>query len=375
MKITKVESFIVSHRLNQSFYFSQWHYGERRICLVKITTDSGEYGWGEGYGPADLVKSAIDFYRPLIIDKDPLQQETLWQKMYLRSLDHSRKGIMLSALSAIDIALWDLKGKVLDQPVSILLGGRKRTRVRAYATGMYFSDVENLPATLADEAKLYRDAGFDAIKMKVGLGVKEDVMNVEAVREVLGPDVELMVDANHAFSLREAVQLARKLEPLDISWFEEPMSPDDYTGQGELRQRTSIPIAGGECEYLCCGFLQLFKNRCVDIAQPDVCGAGGITEAKKIMSLAQVFGVELVPHSWGTGIAFSAAMHLMSNWDNVPGRLKEPEPLIEYDRTENLLRDELVKPRFVASEGRIDVPAGPGLGVDVDEAMLAKYLI
>ncbi len=374
MKITEVQQYTVSQTLDEEFYFSQWHYSERTICLVKITTDEGLYGWGEGYGPANVIKSAIDFYRPLLIGQDPLHQENLWRAMYLRSLDYARRGIMLSALSALDIALWDLKGKILGQPVSVLLGGRKSEKVRAYATGLYFSEGDNLPQRLADEALSYKQAGFEAVKMKVGLGLEKDVRNVQAVREVLGPGVELMIDANHAFSLKEALQLARAVERYNIAWFEEPISPEDYENYSELRLRTSIPIAGGECEYLRPGFLNLFKNRCVDIAQPDICAAGGVTEVKKLMSMAQTFGVDIVPHSWGTGIALSAGLHLMSNWDSIPGRLFEPEPLIELDRTENPLRDKLVTPAFVPEEGRIKVPDTPGLGVDVNEEQLNKFL-
>lgn len=374
MHIKKVESFIVSCQLKESFYFSQWRYDNRTICLVKITTNDGLYGWGEGYGPAEIVKAGIEFFTPNIVDKDPLQQENLWQVMYLSCLDHARRGILLSALSAIDVALWDLKGKILRQPISVLLGGRKRENVKAYATGLYFSDGPNLSQRLADEALSYKQNGFNAIKMKVGLGIKEDIENVKAVRQALGPDVELMVDANHAFSLKEALQLARAIEPYNIAWFEEPISPEDYQAYRQLKLRTTIPIAGGECEYLRAGFLHLFENRCVDIAQPDICAAGGLTEVKKICSLAQTFGVELTPHCWGTGIALSAALHLVSNWDIIPGRLKEPEPLIEFDRTENPLRDELVKPLFVPENDRLKVPDKPGLGVDVDETALTKYL-
>ena len=142
------------------------------------------------------------------------------------------------------------------------------------------------------------------MKMKVGLGVKEDLENIRAVREAIGPDIGLMVDSNHAYSRSEALSLARKIEPLDIACFEEPLSPEDYEGYRELRFRTEIPIAAGECEYLCAGFKQLVANQCVDIAQPDICAAGGLTEAKKIVALANTFGSNVMLHCWGTGIAF-----------------------------------------------------------------------
>ena len=374
-KIDKVETFIVRHELSENFYFSQWTYDKREVCLVRVTADDGTYGWGEGYGPANVIQAGIQFLVPLLEDQNPLEQESLWQKMHLRSLDYGRRGVLVAALSALDTALWDLKGKLLGQPVSILLGGRKREEVEAYASGLYFRDAENLPERLAEEAQGYRDEGFSAVKMKVGMGIENDARNVEAVRRSLGPDVDLMVDANHAYSLTEAEQLLCALKDFDIAWLEEPVSPEHADGYRSLRQRTSVPIAGGECEYLRSGFLHLFSNQCVDIAQPDICAAGGLTEVKKICSMAQTFGVNVVPHTWGTGIAISAALHLMGNWDVTPGRLHEPVPRIELDRTENLLRNRVVQLDLKLEDGFIQVPDVPGLGVDVDEAELENHLV
>ena len=374
-QIRKIETFVVRHQLSESFYFSQWVYDEREVCLVRVTTDDGTYGWGEGYGPAKVIQAGIQFLSPLLENQNPIGQESLWQKMHLRSLDYGRRGVLVAALSALDVALWDLKGKLLGQPVSMLLGGRKREEVEAYASGLYFSEGSGLPERLAEEALCHRDDGFSAIKMKVGMGIERDVRNVEAVRKALGPEVDLMVDANHAYSLTEAEQLARSLEDFDITWFEEPVSPEHTDGYRSLRQATSIPIAGGECEYFRSGFLHLFSNHCVDIAQPDICAAGGLTEVKKICGMAQTFGVQVVPHTWGTGIAVCAALHLMSNWDVTPGRLHEPVARIELDRTENFLRDRLVQPDIEVNDGIVKVPDAPGLGVDVVEAELGNYLI
>lgn len=375
MKILKIEPIILSDKLDESFYFSQWHYSERTICIVKITTDSGLVGWGEGYGPASVLASGIEFLSQFIIGKSVLNNEGIWEIMYRRSMDFARRGILVSALSAIDIALWDLKGKVLGQPISVLLGGRKRESVEAYATGMYFTETSNLPKKLADEALSYKEKGFNAMKMKVGLGIPEDVENVKSVREAIGKDIRLMVDSNHAYTLNEATKLALQIEQFDISWFEEPLSPEQYEGYAELRKRTSIPISGGECEYLRAGFYQLFSNKSVDIAQPDICAAGGITEVKKIISMAQTFGIEFVPHSWGTGIALSAALQVLCNLDITPGRLKEPNVLMELDCTSNALRDKLVFPMVSAKNGMVEVPNKPGLGVEVDEEVINHYAI
>lgn len=375
MKIKKIEPIIVTQKLKEPFHFSQWEYQSRTICLVKITTDDGIYGWGEGYGPANLVKAGIEFFTPFILEMEALDNENIWQQMYLRSLDYARRGVMLAALSAIDIALWDIKGKHFKLPVSSLLGGRKNEFVKPYATGLYFSKGGDLKEKLVQEALAYKKQGFKGIKMKVGLGIAIDVEYAKAIRKAIGEEVELMIDANHAYSLKEAMLLCNKLKDLDISWFEEPVSPEFYNGYRQLRKKTNIPIAGGECEYLRYGFLQLFQNKSVDIAQPDICAAGGITEVKRIASLANTFGVELVPHSWGTGIALHAALHIISNLDSSPGRMYDSIPWMELDRTENALRDILTDPLLVPNDGLLKVPEKPGLGIDVNAEALDQYRI
>ncbi len=373
MKISRIEAYVVEQRLDRPFYFSQFEFQTRQICLVKVVAEDGTYGWGEGYGPATVVKAGIEFLAPLVSGEDPLQVEAIWSKMHLRSLDYARRGVLVAAISAIDIALWDLRGKLLGQPVSVLLGGRRREHVRVYATGLYFTETDDQLGALVEEAQRYAAQGFSAIKMKVGLGVETDLRHARAVRQAIGAEIELMVDANHAYALSEALSFARQIEPLSISFFEEPLSPEDYDGYRELRQRTSIAIAGGECEYLLAGFRQLLSQRCVDIAQPDICGAGGLTEVKRIAALASAFQTNIIPHSWGTGIAFAAGLHLVSALDLAPGRMRMPEALLEMDRSESALRDTLTRPQFKQEGGRVAVPTAPGLGVDVDPESLARF--
>jgi D-galactarolactone cycloisomerase len=210
--------------------------------------------------------------------------------------------------------------------------------------------------------------------MKVGHSIQTDLDHVKKVRAAIGPDIQLMVDGNHAYSLREAAQLASLIEPYDIGWFEEPVSPEFYHQYRDLRSKTSIPIAGGECEYLRYGHQQLLKNDCVDILQVDICSAGGLTEAKRIAALASVYGVEIVPHTWGTGIAFHAALHFIANLEPIPGRLIMPEFFIEYDRTENGIREALTHPSIQMQKGFIQVPQKPGLGIEVNESALQHYV-
>ena len=222
---------------------------------------------------------------------------------------------------------------------------------------------------------MYAEHGYRAMKMKVGLSVDEDVENVKKVREAIGPDIHLMIDANHAYNLREAIQLSKAVEKYNIYWFEEPLSPEFYEQYAELRTKTSIPIAGGECEYLRFGFQTLLKSNSVDIVQPDICASGGLTEAKRIAALASVYGVDVVPHTWGTGIAISAALHFVANLDTMPGRMKAPERFIEYDRTENGLRENLTSTRMEVVNGEIAISNHPGLGFELCEEALNKYIL
>lgn len=375
MKIKSIESFILKDELEESFYFSQWEYSERRICIVKVTSDTGHVGWGEGYGPATIIKAGIDWLKPFLVGKNPLETETLWGIMYRRTLDFARRGILVASMSAIDVALWDLKGKIMEQPVHLLLGGKKRDSITPYATGMYFTNGGNLSESLSREAKQYAEQGFRAMKMKVGLSIEEDIENVKMIREAIGPDIDLMIDSNHAYNLREAIQLAKAVESYNIYWFEEPISPEYYEQYAELRSKTSIPIAGGECEYLRYGFQTLLQHKSVDIIQPDICASGGLSEAKRIATLASVYGVELVPHTWGTGIAIAAATHLVSNLDVFPGRMNKPSCYMEYDRTENGLRDELTSTDMVMEKGEIIITDAPGLGFTLNEDALNKYAL
>ena len=372
--ISKIETYVLKDTLEKSFFFSQWEYSERCICIVKITCSDGTYGWGEGYGPANILESGIEFLKAQVLGENPLHNEVIWNKMYRKTLDFARRGVLVASMSAIDIAIWDIKGKLLNQSVGSLLGGVQRKYVVPYATGMYFTEKDNLTTDFEVEAKLYLEKGFKAIKMKVGLGIAKDVNNVKHLRSIIGYDIKLMIDSNHAYTYTEALELSKKLEKYEISWFEEPVSPEFYEQYAELRQKTTIPIAGGECEYLRFGFHQLLKNKSVDIIQPDICACGGLTEAKRIASLASTYGVDIVPHTWGSSIGIHVALHFISNLESLPGRMFSPDFLLEFDQTENALREQLTFPKLEMKNGKIQVPSSPGLGLEVNEDELHKFV-
>jgi D-galactarolactone cycloisomerase len=309
-----------------------------------------------------------------LVGADPLRSEFLWHDLYARYRDHGQKGVMIQGLSGIDIALWDLKGKIFGQPIHRLMGGPIRTRVKAYATGLYRRQREDTAAYLCEEAAEACALGFTAIKHKVGFGVAEDADLTRAIRETIGPKVALMVDANHAYDAVAAIQLGRMIEQYDIGWFEEPVPPEDIDGSLQVKAALTIPIASGECEFTRMGFRPLLERRAVDYVQPDICAAGGLSEAKKIADMALAYGVRFVPHVWGTGIAVAAALQLLSvTADFTPPSLNPVEPMLEFDRTEHPVRAALLAEPIQPVNGYVTVPTGPGLGIEVNRDVLTLF--
>lgn len=387
MRISSVEPIILRAPLGPArFLSSQSIFPERNSLLLRIKTDCGRVGWGEGgqYGPPEPVAACIHkVLAPQILGCDPRQPVRLQELLYARTRDFGQKGAYIEAISAIDIALWDLMGQALGEPVHRLLGGAFRDRIHAYATGCYYrpehqtDPASQLPA-LAAEARAYVEAGFDTLKMKLGLlSIADDAARVACVRAAIGPQTRLLADANHAYNGYSALRMGRILEQHDVLWFEEPVVPEDLDGYRRLRQSLDIAIAGGECEFMRYGFRRLFEQGCVDIAQPDLCAAGGLSEWVKIHALASSFGIATIPHVWGSGIGLAAALQALAATPPFPyTALPQPllhEPLVEFDRNPNPLRDELLVSPIRLLDGCLPVPQGPGLGIQVDEAALQRY--
>ena len=388
MLIASIETFILRVPLGgKTFYSSQAKFPERNSLLVKITTDTGLTGWGEGgqYGPPEPVASCINHVlAPLLIGTPAGAPVVTSERLYSFSRDFGQKGTYIEAISAIDIALWDLWGKALGQPVHALMGGAFRTSVHAYATGCYYPDrpwdQAQIIADIEVEAASYVSSGFDILKMKVGLlSVDQDLERVAAVRRSIGPDIRLLVDCNHAYNAVTAIRIGRELEKFGVHWIEEPVVPEDRAGYRRVRDAIAIPVAGGEAEFTRYGFRDLFVEGCVDIAQPDLCVCGGISEWMKIQTLASSFGVLVVPHVWGSGVALAAALQALATIPPLPHTANpialQNEPIVEFDRKHNPLRDDLLVENFVLKDGFLEVPQGPGLGITVDESVLRKYLI
>jgi D-galactarolactone cycloisomerase len=376
MKITNVRAHVLEARLSQPFAYSRAWYATRTALIVEIETDEGLVGWGECYGPARINCAVIESIRPFLLQQDASRIEWLWLEIYARFRDHGQKGAIIQGLSGIDIALWDLKGKYFGQPIHRLLGGPMRTDVDAYATGLYRRNAGNPEIYLSEEARRYRDEGFKAVKLKVGFGIDDDVRTTRAVRTAIGSEVGLMIDANHAYDAVAAINLGRRIEELDIGWFEEPVPPEDLTGYRATKAALTIPIAGGECEFTRFGFREILATRAIDIVQPDTCSAGGLSECKKIADMAATYGIRYVPHVWGTGIALAAALQLLAVLPPLtPPSLKPMGPMLEFDRTEHPIRQSLLVEAIEHQNGTVAVPEGPGLGVDVNREALRQFSI
>ena len=374
MIISAVRTHVLEAKLSQPFAYSRAWYDTRTAMVVEIETDTGLIGWGECYGPARMTAAVVQSVTPWLIGEDPLRTDYVWQMIYARLRDHGQKGVVIEGLSGIDIALWDIKGKHFGVPAHRLLGGPLRTEVQAYATGLYRRKSGDPLRYLAEEAAGYVAEGFNAVKLKVGFGVEEDAAVTRAVRKAIGPNVALMVDANHAYDAVAAIRLGRMIEPYDIGWFEEPVPPEDLAGYRAVKAALSIPVAGGECEFTRFGFRDVLTSQAIDIIQPDTCAAGGLSECKKIADMAEVFGVRYNPHVWGTGIAIAASLQLLAVLPaHTPVSLAPLQPMLEFDRTEHPIRQSLLVQPIEHTGGIVRVPDGPGLGIEVDRDALARF--
>lgn len=378
MKIARIECLGLESRLERPFAYSQAWIRRRRAVLVRVETADGVEGWGEIFChvPPQVYATLISEYvAPLFVGADPWDREVLWQRAYNATLDCGQRGLVVGALSGVDIALWDLIGRDCGRPVHQLLGGLARDRVPAYATGLYRQPGDDWIDALAVEAVGYVEAGYRAMKMKVGFGLRQDEAAVRAVRAAIGSDVSLAVDANHAYRPVQAVELGRRLAPLDIAWLEEPVSPEDVEGYHEVRSQQPIPVAGGELSYTRFGFRELLERRAADILQPDLCLCGGLSEAKAIAELARAWNVRCWAHVWGTAITRAAALQFLGWMPDQAAMEDVDPPLIEWDSTDNPLRDAIVLDPPTAARGEVAVPKGPGLGITVDPQAVRRFQV
>jgi D-arabinonate dehydratase/D-galactarolactone cycloisomerase len=336
--------------------------------LVRIRTDNGLEGIGEAHGlhtPEITAIMVTRLFRPVLIGRSPLETGVLWELLYgMQQGNGHTRGYALMALAGVDMALWDLKGKYLGQPVYQLLGGAYRTAIPVYASPVPFLAE---PAESAAHARAFVEEGFTAIKLKVGRGAAKDVAHLAAVREALGPAIRVMLDANCGYDVRTALELAKAAASYDPYWLEEPLPPENIEGLAFIRRHAGLRIAAGECEHSAFGVRDLLTRQAVDVIQPNIARAGGITEVQRIATLSHLFGIPVAPHGVGSAVAIAAALHWMAATPNFL--------IYEYNRFLNPIREEILCRPLCLQGGCLLVPEGPGLGIEVDPAAVERYCI
>ena len=282
MQITRIKSHLLHYELPEKLGYSQQFYSQRTAHIVEVETDEGVTGWGECFGPGNVAKAnktiVEDVIQPMVLGMNPLDRDVVWHKVYNLLRDHGQKGMPMQSLSGVDIALWDIAGKVANLPLYQLIGGAHRKDIPVYGYGMMLrpEPVSEMVPRFEEEAAAIKDMGFAATKMKIGLGAKEDINLAEAVRRGVGDDFPFMADANHCYTTSDAFTVGRALQDLDAHWFEEPIAPEDLAGYRELRAGLTINISGGEAEFNRWGWRALLEARGLDIARPELCALGGI---------------------------------------------------------------------------------------------------
>ena len=385
MRITRITSHVLGYDLPEPLGYSQQYYHKRTAHLVEVETDEGVTGWGECFGAGNIAlanKGIVEqVIQPMVVGMCPLDHDVIWHKVYNLMRDHGQKGMPLQSLSGVDIALWDIMGKVANLPLHKLIGGAHRDRIEVYGYGMMLrpESANNLVARFMDEGAVIKNMGFKAAKMKIGLGPKEDVRLIEAVRRGVGDDYRFMIDANHAYTTHDAFYVGRAMEEFDPYWFEEPVAPEDLDGYRELRSGLRVNISGGETEFNRWGWRALLESRGLDIAQPEVCALGGISEYLRVLALCHAHFTPVVNHVWGSAIAVATNMHLLAAMPPLPGGLFPWEPMLEFDTTHNLFRDDLltnpldIQRQVANNNGMVDIPSDPGLGVTPDRDFIRHY--
>lgn len=373
MKIAEVRTHLLEHRLAVPFQSASMRFDRRAHVLVEIVCDNGLTGWGECLGPARPNAAVVAAYRNWLIGMNPLETEKIWAVLYNALRDQGQRGLTLTALSGIDIALWDIKGKHFGASVSTLLGGRFRESVKAYATGSFKRDGVDRVEDNARDIALYRSQGFHASKIKVGFGIEEDLRVIRAAREAAGSEMRLMADGNHGYGVLEAVEFGRRAAEYGLDWFEEPVVPEQLAAYREVRARQPIPVAGGETWHSRWGMKEPIESRAIDIVQPDLAGVGGFTEAKRVADLAALHGVRVVPHVWGTAVHIAAALQFIAAMVPDPVRVNPIEPILEFDRTDNPFRQAVIQTPIEHEHGVVAIPNAPGLGIEINRDALQEF--
>lgn len=348
------------------------------VCavIVVVTTDDGLEGIGTaGVGSGAAAYVIEEHLRHIVIGQSPFDVELLWERMFRSTINYGRKGLVVEAISAIDIALWDICGKATGQPVYNLLGGRTKEKIPVYASRLYAH--KNLD-TLASQALTYMNQGFRAVKQRMGYGpgsgnqgMRKNLELVQTVRQAIGPETDLMIDAYMGWDVPYAIRMIRALEDagMNLRWVEEPVIPDDIDGYREIRRSVSTPISGGEHEFTRYGYRELIRKEAVDILQPDVNRMGGITEAKKVWAMAAAYDLQVTPHA---GQLHN--YHLIMSHMNSPIAEYFPPPEDGGALDDDTLFWELFEGEPKAEDGYLTLADKPGLGLELNAKMIDRWL-
>ena len=392
MKITRVETMILRYTYDVPIADAQNFFSARNAVLIQLTTDTGLTGIGEAAsfgGPAETTKFILDHeLAPYLLGQDPTNIERLWKIMLDRTRQHGRGGVIISAISGVDVALWDLLGKLAGLPVYKLLGGYSDTLVPYASSGFYTK--ERSPQALADMVDGYFQRGFRYAKIKIGRNpdiflsplpnmahaeeyvytLEEDLERVAACSRVAAKyGAKLMVDANNTWNTYTAIQMGRRLEKMgNIFWLEEPLALDNVDGSAELAAALELPVAGYESEVGLYRFKDFIDRRAVDIVQPDVIWSGGFTECRRIAAYAYAHCLPVTPHVFSSAVSLAANAHFLASLNN--------GGVLEFDQNIYPLRDQLTEcPIQVAGDGLVHLSQEPGLGITLRQDTLAKYLV
>ena len=364
MKITDLEVRAYAAEYGRPISNGKYTYNTTEIIICSVLTDSGTTGCGWCRGTCDNSKFIVDtirHLRPVLLGEDPFNVERIWEKMYLPKV-YGRKGMETRAISAVDIALWDIIAKTAERPLRQMLGGY-RDSIPVYIAGGYYEPGKGIP-DLQEEMRANVRRGAEAVKMKVGgVSIEEDIDRIDAVREAVGPDVQILVDANNAYNRMQALKIGRELDKRGIFWFEEPLPVDDLEGCAELCRKLDTPIAIGENEYTRWGFKQIIDMHAAHVLNADAQVLGGITEWKKVADLAMASFIMIAPHG-------DQEIH-------VPLVCAVPNGLIAeyYDNNTNVILKDMFIESASIRNGQVSIPECPGLGVTIDFDNLEKYRV
>jgi D-galactarolactone cycloisomerase len=344
--------------------------------IVHLETEDGVVGIGEAWGPARVAAAYLEIVKPYFVGTSVFAQRGVQQMVYAKHYHFGTQNMLVALFSGIDIAAHDAMGKLLKVPVCDLIGGRQRSHVPVYASGGYFTRDADQQAALARQLEPHAGKGFPAFKIKIGRNPADDEARVRLARRVIGEDAVLTVDSNGNYTADQVVESIRRIAGHGIGWYEEPLAPQDWKGYAELRPRAPLPVATGEALYESFDLRRLIDGRLADVIQPDLALCGGISVARFVGELCAAEHLRLSPHVWGTAVGLAAAVHWVASLPDYPHAHDVPFPtLVEYDIGENALRDGLFTTPMVARDGMIAVPRGPGLGVELDPGVVARYAL